>query len=394
MASLVNSFAVQGVNGYVVEIESTLIHGRSMISIIGLGDQAVKEAAERIRSALVSSSYDVPQEKIIINLAPGDIKKRGSHYDLGMAIGLLVASGQLKADNLHKYGFVGELSLNGQIRGCNGILPMMIAAKENGIQNVIVPVANYEEASLTEGINIIPVGTLNEAIDFLLGKKVSILSPHHNNNSSSACQPNNIDYSDVIGQKETISSMVLAAAGGHNLLMIGKPGCGKTMLAQRLPTILPDPTEEEMLEIIKIQSLSGSLQNSDISKRFRPFRAPHHNISLNALIGGGNYSMPGEVTLAHNGVLFLDELTEFSKKSMEALRQPLENHIVSISRVSACNTYPANFLLIGAMNPCPCGYYPSKKCRCTDYEILKYRNRISGPILERFDLQKIVPSVR
>lgn len=409
MATVVRSMATSGVEGFMVEIEASTIRGQQqMISIIGLPDQAIKEAGERIQAAIESCGYDLPKDKVILSLAPGNRKKRGSHFDLGMIIALLFQTNQISARNLGDYAFIGELALDGRIRPCNGVLSMITEAKKCGIKTVIVPFENREEAASVSGMRICPVKSLPETVRFLEGKLCfKDLQTDAETDRDKAKQadsglevnrdPSNIgssfDFMDVRGQEDLIEAIVLGAAGGHNVLMIGEPGCGKTMIAQRIPTILPGMTEQEALEVTKIHSIAGLLDAGGGLIKERPFRAPHHNVSLNALIGGGSYAQPGEVSLAHNGVLFLDELAEFSKSTLDALRQPLEDKRVTISRVNGTNSYPANFMFVAAMNPCPCGYFPSKKCRCTDYEILHYRSKISGPILERMDIQKSVEQI-
>lgn len=392
MATMVKSFAIQGIDGYPVDIETKTLEGQPAISIIGLGDLSVKEAAERIQAAIDESGYVFPKKKVIISLAPSDKKKSGSHFDLAMTIGLLVQNEDISVKDLSSYGFIGELSLDGRLRSCRGILPMVISARKSGIKKLIVPAGNIEEAKLVHGIQSIGFDTLEEVIRFLEGKAACPAIT-----TAASAQPDtselSLDFSDVKGQDDLIDAIVLAAAGGHNMLMIGEPGCGKTMIAQRIPTILPEMTEAECLDVTKIYSISGILQTNHSLIRKRPFRAPHHNISLNALIGGGTNAMPGEVSLAHNGVLFLDELAEYSRRTLDALRQPVEDKKVSISRVNGTHTFPSSFMFIAAMNPCPCGYYPSSKCRCTDYEIIKYRGKISGPIMDRIDIQKEVHPV-
>ena len=409
MAITVKSMATSGVDGFMVEIEASTIRGQQQsMSIIGLPDQAIKEAAERIQAAIESCGYDFPKDKSIISLAPGDKKKRGTHFDLGMIIALLFQTDQISPKNLADYAFIGELALDGRIRPCNGVLSMVTEARKCGVKAVVVPFENRQEASSVSGIKVCPVKSLQDTVRFLEGKYD--LSKQDGESSSSeagssanavadkpcdGCETFNddIDFSDVKGQDELVEAIVLGAAGGHNILMLGEPGCGKTMIAQRIPTILPRMTEKESLEVTKIHSISGLLDAGAGLLKMRPFRAPHHNVSLNALIGGGSYAQPGEVSLAHNGVLFLDELAEFSRSTLDALRQPMEDKRVTISRVNGTNSYPANFMFVAAMNPCPCGYYPSKKCRCTDYEIIHYRGKISGPILERIDIQKSVAHV-
>lgn len=400
MATLVRSMAVSGVDGFPVEIEASNIRGQQqMISIIGLPDQAVKEAGERIQAVLESCGYDIPKDKIIISLAPSNRKKRGSHFDLGMIIALLSQTDQIAPKSLEDYVFIGELSLNGRIRPCNGVLSMVTEAGKCGAKKVVVPFENRQEASSVSGITVFAVKTLRDAVRLVEGRPdfgreetedegMTSVSATEFSQTGEA-----FDFADVKGQDELIEAIMLGAAGGHNILMIGEPGCGKTMIAQRIPGILPKMSEKESLEVTKIHSISGLLDAEKGLLKQRPFRAPHHNVSLNALIGGGSYAQPGEVSLAHNGVLFLDELAEFSKSTLDALRQPMEDKKVTIARVNGTNTYPSNFMFVAAMNPCPCGYYPSPKCRCTDYEIIHYRGKISGPILERIDIQKNVGHV-
>lgn len=392
MASIVNSFAISGIDGYLVEIETDTLYGQPSISIIGLGDRAIKESSERIQAAIIQAGYEFPKMKIVVNLAPGDIKKRGSHFDLGMALGLLIQSKQISTNiDINKFGFIGELSLNGLLRPCAGVLPMVIAAKSVGIENIIVPRENLGEASLVNGIKAYGFDDLVSVIDFIEGNKVIELLSEDINPQLSPNYP--IDFSDVKGQDVLIEYIVVAAAGGHNMLMVGSPGCGKSMIAKRIPTILPKMSEEEALEVTKIYSVAGLLKDRGNLVTERPFRAPHHSASLNSLVGGGNNAMPGEVSLAHNGVLFLDEVAEFSKKTLDSLRQPMEDKKVTVARVNSTNTYPSNFMFIAAMNPCPCGYHGTNKCKCTDYEILKYRQKVSGPILDRIDIQKYVHPV-
>lgn len=391
MATMVKSYAIQGINGFDVTIEVKTLDGQPMISVIGLPDQAVKEAAERIQSAIDESGYEFPKKKIIISLAPGDTKKRGSHFDLAMAIGLLMEMDEISIKLKESIAFIGELSLNGELRACHGILPMIMAAKNSGMQHIIVPFTNLQEANLVKDISIHGFESLTQVIQFLEGKIVDISKVEEQ--LPEKREITLLDFKDVRGQNEVVEAVVLAAAGGHNLLMVGEPGCGKTMIAQRIPTILPLMTEEECLEVTKIHSISGLIHKEDALIRERPFRSPHHNASLNSLVGGGVNALPGEVSLAHNGVLFLDELAEFSRRTLDALRQPVEDKKVTISRVNGMNTFPSNFMFVAAMNPCPCGYYPSKKCRCTDYEIIKYRGKISGPIMDRIDIQKEVHPV-
>jgi len=391
MAKVVKSFAISGVDGYVVDVETKGISGLPMMSIVGLGDTAVKEAKERVESALNNGEFYFPQKKIVINLAPGDLKKSGSHFDLPIAVGILLETEQITKVRKEDYGMIGELSLNGRLRGCTGVLPMTIAAREQGIHHMIVPMENVREASVVEGVKVYGFNRLADVSEFLEGKAyqdVETLKGREWHKS-----PFDLDFADVQEQDAIIDYVVVAASGGHNLLMIGTPGCGKSMIAKRIPTILPSMTEEEAMEVTKIYSVAGLLRQKESLIQERPYRAPHHNASTNSLIGGGNNAIPGEISLAHHGVLFLDEIAEFGKKSLEALRQPMEDQKVTISRVKYTNTYPANFMLVAAMNPCPCGYYGQVQCSCSDYEVVKYRQKISGPILDRMDLQKTVNAV-
>lgn len=392
MAAVVQSFSIEGVDGYVVEVEIKTISGQPAFSIVGLGDTAVKEARERLEAVLSHKDFDLPQRKIVINLAPSNLKKRGSHFDLAMAVGLLMESNQIKPKDIHRYGFIGELSLNSRLRPCIGVLSMVMAAKEANIKDIIVPVENMKEAGFVKGMNIYGFSRLREVTDFLEGKRPYQV-PVIEDEKIEETDPYSIDFRDVQGQDALIEYIVVAASGGHNMFMIGAPGCGKSMIAKRIPTILPNMTEEESLEVTKIYSVAGLLRNKRSLIEDRPFRAPHQNASTNALIGGGNNAMPGEISLAHNGVLFLDEIAEFNRKTLDGLRQPMEDKKVTISRVNYTNTYPSNFMLVAAMNPCPCGYYGTERCKCNDYEVLKYRQKISGPILDRMDIQKHVQPV-
>lgn len=392
MASIVNSFAISGVEAYLVDVEVKTITGQPLIAIVGLGDTAIKEARERVEAAINDSKYKFPQKKVVINLAPSDLKKSGSHFDLAIAIGILIETGQLVRVKKEKFGIIGELSLNSRLRACSGILPMVIAARNAGVKNIIVPLDNIQEASLVTGIQVFGFDALKDVVDFLEDKKV--YQPNKKN-SIAAVQDDidGIDFCDVQGQDGLIEYIVVAAAGGHNLLMIGSPGCGKSMIAKRIPTILPSMTEAEALEVTKIYSVAGILKEKSGLIKKRPFRSPHHNASTNSLIGGGKDATPGEISLAHNGVLFLDEIAEFGKNTLESLRQPMEDQRVTISRVKYTNTYPASFMLVAAMNPCSCGYYGTERCKCTDYEVMKYRQKISGPIMDRMDIQKYVRPV-
>lgn len=388
MASIVHSFTIHGVDGQLINVEADTICGNPSVSIVGLGDTSVKEAKERIEAALSFCGFQFPDHKLIMNLAPSHIKKSGTHFDLPMAVALLVRTNQIKV-NKPSVALIGELSLNGEIRPVAGVLPMAMAAKENRITHLIVPHENAAEAALIKGIQIVGCETLHQVILFLQKGIIPKTTAIHQEKIDTKPQ---LDFSDVKGQHMLIEYLTVASAGGHNFLMIGPPGCGKSMIAKRIPSILPLLTEKEALEVTKIYSVANLLQKGGLMQK-RPFRAPHHNASTNSLIGGGYSSLPGEISLAHNGILFLDEIAEFSKKTLDALRQPMEDRKVTISRVRTTNTYPSNFMLVAAMNPCPCGYFGQEKCRCTDYEILKYRNKLSGPILDRIDIQKYVSYV-
>lgn len=387
MATVINSFSIVGIDGYLVKIETDTIYGQPSVSIVGMGDTAIKEARERLEAAIINSKFEFPKMKIVINLSPSDIRKRGSHFDLGMAIGLLIQSRQINVQEIESYGFIGELSLNGDLRPCTGVLPMVIEAKDKGIRNIIVPADNIKEASLVKGVNIFAFNKLGDVTEFLQG--VNPYQPLINMDTNQHIENEFIiDFQDVQGQDSAIEFITVAAAGGHNLLMSGSPGCGKSMIAKRIPTILPSMTEEEALEVTKIYSVSGLLKNRGSLITQRPFRAPHHNASMNSLIGGGNFAMPGEISLAHNGILFLDEVAEFNKRTLDALRQPIEDGKVTIARVRNTHVFPSSFMLVAAMNPCSCGYYGEARCHCTDYEVIRYRQKLSGPIMDRIDIQK------
>ena len=391
MICSVNTMGIQGINGNLIRAECYISNGLPGFDIVGLPDAAVKEARERVRAAAKNSGLTFPTSRITVNLAPANLKKAGTHYDLPILVGILSACGAMKRPS-SSCAFIGELSLDGYVRPVNGVLSMALAAKRAGIKTIFVPAENAAEATLSRGPAIIPVKSVKELTSALNGEVALDEEPIW---VPSGSETVHLDFKDVLGQENVKRALEVAAAGGHNILMVGPPGSGKSMLSKRLSSILPDMTWEESLEVTQIYSIMGMLRTDAPLIRHRPFRSPHHTVSNAGLTGGGTNPKPGEISLSHKGVLFLDELPEFRKDTLDLMRQPLEDAKVTISRASGSVTYPAEFMLVCAMNPCKCGWYgdPSGRCTCSQSAVDTYRNRISGPLLDRIDIVVEVPGV-
>ena len=394
MVNKVTTATVIGLDAYNVSVETDVLNGIPSFSIVGLPDTAINEARDRVRSAIKNSGFTFPAKKVVINLAPADLKKEGSIFDLPIAVGLLVEEEVLAEEKLKDFAFIGELSLDGSLRGVTGVLPLILGLKEHGIKNVFVPKINASEAALAGDINVFGANCLCDVVNHFADSKITpTIIDIQNYLEEGAKQDYIYDFKDVKGQQKAKKALEIAAGGGHNMLMIGSPGSGKTLMAKCFASILPPLELQEALELTKIYSISGLLSPDEPLMTKRPFRAVHHTASANGIIGGGTVPKPGEITLAHRGVLFLDEMVEFPRNVLEVLRQPLEDGEIVISRAKHSIKYPAKFMLLGAMNPCPCGYLgdKQKQCTCSEFQISRYQSRLSGPLLDRIDLQVEVP---
>ncbi|MHC5056253.1 MAG: YifB family Mg chelatase-like AAA ATPase [Planctomycetota bacterium] len=392
----ISSAAPVGVEAVAVEVEVDVAGGLPAVVTVGLPDAAVKESRDRVKAALTNSRYKFPNRRVTINLAPADIRKEGPAYDLPIALGLLAASEQIAADRAGEFMVIGELALDGRVRPVTGVLPAAIAARDSGHSYMIVPAENAPEAAVVPEVEVFGVETLAEAVGLLVGDVIgSAMRFDPDSALAGGLEQSDLDFAEVRGQEHVRRALTVAAAGGHNAIMIGPPGAGKSMMARRLPTVLPPMTLDEAIETTKVHSIAGAMAAGHALVSIRPFRAPHHTVSYAGLVGGGTVIRPGEVSLAHNGVLFLDELPEFNRRAKEALRQPLEEGFINVVRSTQSMKFPARFMMVAAMNPCPCGYLtdPKKPCSCTPNQVRKYLNRVSGPLFDRIDIHIEVPPV-